>query len=266
MEIVKTFLEKGWYINVIHSLVTVIVSVVIYKSIILFLNRTEKQSKFKLFTSQKGKTYAHLMKSIIRYIFIVVTVLIVLQINGINVSSVLAGVGILGVIFGFAIQDWLKDIIRGSSIISDNYFSVGDVVKYKDIEGKVLVVGLKTTKIQDLATSNVISIANRNIEEVQIVSSLVYIKVPMPYEVNVKRAEEIVDEIKESIKKNDNVSDCKYMGVTELDDSCIQYFLQINCNQQFKLQVRRDALRAILVGFEKNNIQVPYTQIDIHNK
>ena len=55
-----------------------------------------------------------------------------------------AGLGILGVIFGLAIQDWLKDIIRGSSILSDNYFAVGDVVKYKDIEGKVLVIEIKT--------------------------------------------------------------------------------------------------------------------------
>ena len=39
---------------------------------------------------------------------------------------------------------------RGAIFInntSDNYFKVGDVVKYKDIEGKVIVIGVKTTKV-----------------------------------------------------------------------------------------------------------------------
>ena len=138
---------KNIWINIRHgqfinSLVIILLSIALYKGITCFLNKREEKSKLRLFTSNKGKTYVKMLRCIIRYIFIIVTVLIVLQINGVNVSSVLAGVGILGAIFGLAIQDWLKDIIRGSSILSDNYFSVGDVVKYKDVEGKVLLIGL----------------------------------------------------------------------------------------------------------------------------
>ena len=192
--------------------------------------------------------------------------LIILQINGINVSSVLAGVGILGAIFGLAIQDLLKDIIRGSSILSDNYFSVGDIIKYKDIEGKVLIIGLKTTKIQDLKTNNIISIANRNIEEVELVSNLIYINIPMPYETDIKFAEKTVDNIVKNIKNNDNVDECRYKGVNDLSDSSIKYLIEITCNPIYKLQVRRDALRVIIAQMDKSKISVPYTQIDIHEK
>ena len=198
--------------------------------------------------------------------FIIITVLIVLKINGVDVSSVLAGVGIAGAIFGLAIQDWLKDIIRGSSIISDKYFSVGDVVKYKDMEGKVLTIGLKTTKIQDLKTSNIVSIANRNIEEIEVVSKFIYVRIPMPYEASIEKAENAINEIVEMIKHNNNVNNCRYIGVTELSDSSIQYLIEVDCNQQFKLQVKRDALRSVLLGLANNKIDVPYTQIDIHNK
>ena len=263
-------MEKIWYsiwnTKIINSVVIIFLSIVIYKSLTFFINISEEKGKSKLFTSNKGKTYIKLIRSVIRYIFIIVTFLILLQINGIDVSSVLAGVGLLGVVFGIAIQDWIKDVIRGSSIISDNYFSVGDIVKYKDMEGKVLVIGLKTTKIQDLATSNIVSIANRNIEEIEVVSNLIYVKIPMPYEVTLERAEKAVNEIIEMVKQNDNVNDCTYKGVTELADSSIQYLLEVNCNQQYKLQVRRDTLRSILLGLADNNIEVPYTQIDIHNK
>ena len=263
----KAFFENIWGMRLVNSVVAVVMSVVIYKMLIYFLEKGEKTDNIKLFTSKKSKTYFKLVRSVIRYIFVIITIFILLQLNGIDISSVLAGVGILGVVFGLAIQDWLKDIIRGSSILSDDYFSVGDVVKYKEIEGKVLVIGLKTTKIQDLKTNNVISIANRNIEEVELVSNVIHINIPMPYELNVKKAETIVTSIVENIKNNENVEDVKYLGVNDLADSSINYLISIqNNNPAKKFQIRRDALRVILIEMEKNGISVPYTQIDIHNK
>ena len=160
MDNIKDYVSKLDYSKLVTSIVIVILSIIIYKSISFFISKGEEKSVIK---GKKTKTYARLLRTIIRYAFIIITALIILQIYGINVSSLLAGVGIAGVVIGLAIQDWLKDIIRGSSILSDNYFHVGDVVKYKDIEAKVIVLGLKTTKIQDLKTNNILAIANINI-------------------------------------------------------------------------------------------------------
>ena len=88
----------------------------------------------------------------------------------------------------------------------------------------------------------------------------------MPYEVKVEKAEKAVDDILNSIKSNNNVNGCRYLGITELADSSIQYLVEVTCNPQYKLQVRRDTIKSIVLGLDKNNIDVPYTQIDIHNK
>ena len=248
------------------SIIIICISILLYKLVNQLLSKGETRTKADLAAEKRRKTYIKLTKSITKYIFIIITILILLKANGVDVNSALAGVGIASVIFGLAIQDWLKDIIRGSSIISDHYFSVGDVVKYKDIEGKVLIIGFKTTKIQDLKTSNIISIANRNIEEIQVVSKFVYVKIPIPYEISVEKAEDAISDIMERINHNDHVNSSRYVGITELADSSIQYLLEIDCDQHFKLQVRRDALRSIVLGLADHNIQVPYTQIDIHEK
>ncbi|MBR6033346.1 MAG: mechanosensitive ion channel family protein [Clostridia bacterium] len=266
MEEIKKFFEEALKTNIISSVIVVAISIVLYKVIIYFISKGEEKNQSKLTKNNKRKTYIHLFKNILRYVFGIVTVLVVLQINGVDVSSVLTGVGIAGVIFGLAIQDWLKDVIRGSSILSDNYFQVGDVVKYKNIEGKVLDLGLKTTKIQDLSTRNIISIANRNIEEIEVVSKVIYVRIPMPYEVKVHEAEKAVNDIMNLVKNNENTEGCRYLGVAELADSSIQYLLEVTCAPINKLQVRRDTLKAILIGLEKNNIEVPFTQIDIHEK
>lgn len=261
-----TFFNNIWHTRIISSIIIIAVSVILYKGVSHFLTKGEKSDKLNLFNNKKSKTYLKLIKSVIRYVFIAVTVLIVLQVNGVDVSSVLAGVGIAGVVIGLAIQDWLKDIIRGSSILSDSYFAVGDIVKYKEMEGQVLAIGLKTTKLQDLKTNNILSIANRNIEEIEVVSNVIYVNVPISYEIAIEKAEKVIADMEEAIKKNNHVSNCKYVGVTELEDSCIEYCLEITCNQRYKRQVRRDALGSILRIMEDHNIAVPYPQMDIHTK
>ena len=251
--------------NIVKSVIVIVVSFFIYKFVHLLVKKATGNDKVKNI-SKKGKTYMRLTTSILRYIFIIITLLVLLQINGIDVSSLLAGLGIASVIIGLAIQDALKDIIRGFSILSDSYFSVGDVIKYNGIEGKVLVIGIKSTKIQDLATSNIISIANRNIEQIEVVSNKIYINIPMPYEVSLEKAEKAINDVLSSIKENKNVESCRYLSVNKLDDSAIQYLIEVCCNPEVKLQTKRDTLRTILEELNKNNISVPFPQIDIHNK
>ncbi|MBR2705211.1 MAG: mechanosensitive ion channel family protein [Clostridia bacterium] len=266
MEQFKEFFSNLMHMQFISSIVVVVISIILYECIAHFLRKREKSSNLRMFKSKKGKTYYKLIISVIRYIFIIVTVLILLQVNGVNVSSMLAGVGIMGVIIGFAIQDALKDFVKGFDIISDSYYNVGDVIKFKDIEGKVLSIGLKTTKIEDIRTLNVISVSNRNIEQVEVVSNILNISIPMPYEVEVKKAEKVVKSISENIAEDELINSCEYKGVTDLAESSINYLIQAKCNSENKLQARRNILRCILVGLEKNNIHVPYNQIDVHQK
>ena len=262
LNIAKNLLQS----KLIQSIIIIIVSFFIYRLITKFTLKSEKNKKLNSKLNNKSRTYLKLTNNIIRYIFIILTILILLQTNGIDVSSMLAGVGIVSVIFGLAVQDALKDIIRGFSILSENYFSVGDVVNYNDITGKVLELGLKTTKIKDIATDNVISIANINIEQIQVVSNSLYVNFPMPYEVKIDKAEKVINEIISSIKDLENVEDAEYKGVSELADSSIKYLLKITCSPEKRLQARRDSLRAILLVLAKNNIEVPYNQIDVHQK
>jgi len=266
MKNISEFISKLPQSKIISSLIIIVLSIVIYKTITHFINKSEKNNRINDKLNKKSRTYLKLITSILRYIFFILTILILLQVNGINVTSMLAGVGIASVIIGLAIQDALKDIIRGISILSDEYFAVGDVVTYKEYTGKVLVLGLKTTRIQDIATNNIISIANRNIEEIQKVSRDVYIRVPIPYDIQVNKAENVMQEIIESINKIEEVEHAKYLGVTEYEDSFINYLLKIACNPERRLQVRRDCLGSILRILENNSIQIPFKQIDIHHK
>ena len=121
--------------HVLLVIITIIISIVILKVKSRIFNKAiKKVGKTKDKGYRKVITYIKLTNHIINYIIIIIATLFVLQLLGFNVSSVIAGVGIVSAIVGLSLQDALKDIIMGFNIIIDSYFSVGDVIKIDDVE------------------------------------------------------------------------------------------------------------------------------------
>ena len=220
----------------------------------------------KVFSTKKRKTYLRMLKSIIFAVVLIVVVLTVLQLLGINVSSILAGVGIASIIIGFALQDALKDIFRGLVIVADDYYDIGDVIKYGDNVGQVTSINLRTTKMQDINTMKIVSIANRNIDQVEKVSGYIYIQIPLSHELKTEKAEAVMKEIVKNLEKQALLTSAMYQGITELADSSINHQVVVTCDPMDRLQARRDALSTIAKTLEENKISIPYSQLDIHTK
>ncbi len=207
-----------------------------------------------------------MLKSIIGAFIIIIIILIVLQLLGINVSSMLAGVGIASIIVGFALQDAMKDIFRGLEIVADDYYDIGDVIKFNDNFGQVLSINLRTTRIQDINTMNIVSIANRNIDKVEVSTGYIYLPVPFPLRIKPSAADEIMQEIVKSIQELPNVTSVINQGTSNITNSSLNYQLQITCDPMNQLQVRRDCLGVIADTFATHKILFPYNQIDVHGK
>ena len=259
-ETLESYADKIPSIALIKSAIAILVCYLLYKLSVYLLIK----GGGSIFRSKKSKSYIKMTKNILRYLFVAFAVMLILQTNGINVNSILAGIGIAGIIIGFAVQDILKDMIKGIDIIADDYFHVGDVISYGNVCGKVISIGLRNTKILELKTMNTVSVSNRIIEQVSVISKQLDIVVPMPYEVPVETAEKAVHDILSRISKLEDTESCEYKGVDELAESSIKYRLRIFSNPENHLQLRRDALRCVLLGLADNNISVPYNQIDVH--
>ena len=205
-----------------------------------------------------------MLRSIVIAVILIVVVLTVLQLLGINVGSMLAGVGIASIIIGFALQDAMKDIFRGLEIVADDYYDIGDVIKYDDNVGQVTSINLRTTKIQDINTMNIVSIANRNIDKVEVVTGYIYLSAPFPLRIKPKAATTIMKEIVKKIESLPNVTSVINQGITAVTNSSLNYQLQITCDPMNQLQARRDCLGVIVDVFAANRILLPYTQLDVH--
>lgn len=265
METLKDIIENVWIQRLFWSAIVILFSLLIYHIIARFLSAKEKKSS-KIMSDKKNKTLVRMLKSVAAGTLSIVTVLMVLQIYGVNVTSMLAGVGIASIVIGFALQDSLKDIVRGFVIVSDNYYEIGDVIKYGDNTGPVVSVSLLTTRIQDINTMNYVSIANRNIDQVEVDPGYVYIPIPFSYDIKVEKAEKTIHEIIQKLRRHTGINSADYQGITKIDDSSLNYQIVITCDPANKLQIRRDCLRVIMTTLEEAKIHVPYQQLDLHTK
>ena len=79
------------------------------------------------------------------------------------------------------------------------------IIKINGIEGKVIEVGLKVTKLVDVANGNKYVISNRNIAEALTVSNEMYMYVPLRYEEKIEDVEKLFEEIVKEILKIENI-------------------------------------------------------------
>ena len=260
------FEENPWIYNIFYSLIVISLSILLYLFLSnVFMKRIEDKVE-KLFKSKKSNTYFRLFRSANRYLYIIIILFILLKINGVNISSMVTGVGIVGIIFMFTIQDALKDVIKGFDIIADSYYKVGDVVRIGKYTGLVIAIGIKTTKLEDIYEKNIVSISNRNIEQVEVLSHMINIDIPLPYDLSTKKAETTLEYIVEHIKAIKAVEKVDYLGINEFADSSLKYHIKVYCKPINKVQTRRDSLTTIIKCLEDKKIKIPFNQIDIHNK
>lgn len=265
MDFVTKIFENIWFQRAIWSVIVILISIAIYLITTKFLNIKEKRGN-KFISDKKNRTYIRMLKSIIGSALAVLTALTILEIFGVNVTSMLAGVGIASVIVGFALQDVLKDVIRGLDIISGNYYEIGDLIKFGDNFGQVQSITLRTTKIQDINTMNIVSIANRNIDKVEVDTGYIYIPVPLPHGLKLEKADSIMEEITKKLRKTELVTSADYQGLSNIGASSLDYQVVITCDPMNRLQARRNSLHAIVKTLEDNKITIPYNQLDIHTK
>lgn len=69
----------------------------------------------------KKETNARFVFSAAKYVVFLIAFITVLEINGVNVSGLVTGLGVMSIVVGFALQDVLKDFVMGNNIMLDHF-------------------------------------------------------------------------------------------------------------------------------------------------
>lgn len=262
------FLDKILVKEVIGPILIVLISIVVYlifKSIIDNVFRI----KSKHIDKRKSRTINGLIDNLVKYFIIIIDVVMILDIFGIDTKTLIASLGVVGLVAGLAVQDTLKDFVAGMSIILENQYRVGDTITVKGFRGEVISLGIKSTKIRSL-TGEVMIISNHLIEEVinhSLEKSVAIVDIPVSYNTNIERLEKILGEL--FIDLNNSISglksEIKLLGLQSYNDSSMYYRICVDTIPMEHLRIERELKKAIKIVLDKNHIEIPFNQVVVHN-
>ncbi len=107
------------------------------------------------------------IKNVIRAVLWMLGILIILSNMGVNITSVIAGLGIGGVAIAFAFQNILEDLFSSFAILFDKPFKVGDFIIVGEYMGVVQKIGIKTTRLKALGGEEIV-ISNRELTSARV--------------------------------------------------------------------------------------------------
>jgi len=239
------------------SLVIIIAGVVLWR----VLKRLQRKWKEK---NGGLSTTSNVVFDIIRFLFFFLLIVVLLQINGVNVTGLLTGLGVVSAIVGLALQDYLKDIIMGVHILSDKFFQVGDVVRYNGEEGVVISFNVRTTKLKLVRYNEIMTISNRNISEIAVLSDMFDLDLNLPFYIDKDYIHETLEMLTEKIGMISGIKRVLYKGTESFNDSSVTYRIRYWTEPDGKrFDIRREALRIIQDGLKDAGIPFPYNHLDV---
>jgi len=110
--------------------------------------RMKKEIKEEI--KQRSDTLSSLLIKICLGVIVIFALVTILPEFGINITAMLAGLGVLGIAVGFGAQSLIRDYLTGIFILLEDQYDVGDVVRVAGIAGLVEEIGLRRTTLRDL--------------------------------------------------------------------------------------------------------------------
>lgn len=253
--------------KVIGPIIIIVLGLLLYKLIKSVVRKIFNHGK-TTYEQKKRTTIVDLTTNVIKFFIYAIMFIMILDIYGVDTRGFIASLGVAGAVLGLALQETAQDFISGISIIADNYYVIGDIVKINDFTGEVIELSLKSTKIKSYS-GEVLVISNHNISSVLNLSQEragVKISVPTAYEEDSDKVEKVLKQVIEQAKKIPNVySDSKYLGIDKLDNSAIIYSLIVYCKQSERWDIERRVLKLVKEFYEQEHLKIPYTQIEVHD-
>jgi len=206
-----------------------------------------------------------LLVRIVRLLIFAMALVVALGTAGMDVTALIAGVGVAGLGIGLAMQGILSNLIAGLTIIFTKPFRFGEYIEIAGVQGQVTSIELVSTTLLHADHSQVI-IPNRKIVG-EILHNYGHIRqldlsVGVAYNTNISGALVIVRGV---LSRNTRVlkEPAPVVGVTMLADSSISIAIKPWTAVGDYGPAQAEIYQAIVEQFRANNISIPFPQREV---
>lgn len=211
--------------------------------------------------------------TIVRYLLIIVGLIIIFQTTGIDLSALGLLVGALGVGIGFGLQNITNNFISGVIILFERPIKVGDRIEIDNLAGNIVEISARATTIitndniavivpnSDFINSRVINWSHNNKE----------VRLNFPVGVSYNEDPEKIRRLLEEVAKDNSgvlSSPEPYILFEAYGDSSLNFNLLVWTSEYIDRPkiLRSELYYEIFRKFKEHNVEIPFTQRDIHLK
>lgn len=234
-----------------------------------------------LFHHATGKFNPDLAKEMGNFIIKILTVLVggiglgaMLQVWGINITALVASLGLGGLAFALAAKDTASNMFGSFALLADKSIRIGEWIKVGDVEGTVEDIGMRTTKIrsfdkslitvpnQIVANSPIENFSRRGVRRIKV-------NIGLTYSSSAAQINAIVHEIKTMLHNHENISqkDTLLVNFESFGDSALNIFIYAftgTSNWERYLDIREDIHLKIMKIVEENNASFAFPSQSIY--
>ncbi len=172
--------------------------------------------KIKTIRSKKSgyrSEVINLIVKIVNFIVLLIGFLVILKLYGIDLSTILSGLGIGSLAVAFALKDTLSNFFGSVSILLDDPFSQGDWISVGNLgEGIVIEIGLRSTTIRTFDNAMItipnLQIANNSVKNwnKRLIGRRIKMYIGVTYESNFDDIKKAIADIKEMLLTHPNIA------------------------------------------------------------
>ncbi|MBN3582179.1 mechanosensitive ion channel [Algoriphagus aestuarii] len=260
---------EGWGEAAVSNLPNLVLAILIMVVSIFFAKNLKKYSNRYLNKIHINPTISRFLSQIIFLGIIVLGIMLSLSALELTrtVSSILAGLGIVGLALGFAFQDTAANFMSGVFITFNQPYKIGDIIQTKDgHEGTVIDINLRVTKIRTY-NGPIVHVPNRMLFQEYFINYTDEGKRRVQIECGVSYGEDLETVQKVALEAVENLpsrlkSENNSIFWTGFGDSSINFTLNVwvkftNSELNY-IPARNEAIIALKKAFDKEGITIPF--------
>lgn len=236
--------------------------------VIAFVKKAVKKNSTK--SRKVDNSAAAFITSIVALVAYVVLILVIIASLGFSTSSIIAAFSSVMLAVALGLQNTLASLANGILLIFTKPFVAGDYVDIGGTSGTVKEIKLFSVKLvtpdnltivipnNTVFSSTIINYSKMPLRRLDIV-------VPVTYKADV---EEVKKLLLAMLEKDERVAKdpAPFCRLTEYGANGLNFTMRAWVNAGQYWDVRFDLLEGVLAELRKNDIEIPYTQIDVHVK
>jgi len=256
-----------WFDVLVDMIPNVLLSVILL-IVFLVISKLAKKVFIKIFQkSSDNRALENLFSTIIYYAMLGIGLFIILDVLNLDkaVTSLLAGVGVVGLALGFAFQDIAANFVSGVILAFRKPFLIDDVIQLGDLMGEVTRTNLRVTVVRTFQGQEVY-VPNKDVLSNSITNYSVLkerridLAVGVSYGDNLKKVRDLVldtlNNLEGVIRKEDMIFTYTEFGSSSINFE-IKFWISYPTNPSY-LEMRSKAIIAIKDAFDEADITIPF--------